>query len=195
MQSLTLDVPDGEAYVTRTLTEARLRLICRKWPDPMVLNRPHDCHRDHRYTAPTVPDTTYVPTVPMLSPDAPHLERTPVFTRWWDRFNKGGAFEPNVVVPSDRVLETKAALAMARASQFFEWLPFLAWAAGPGARDEGRGVPDQRVRAPTLSGGDRGVVPLPCPEPALSGLTRARVERYANLTCCRPGSADQTSTA
>jgi len=127
----TLDISDGEVYVTPEATEAMVRAIRRfgpegQGPDLVVLNRPNDYHRDHRYSAQLVLDATYVLTVPMMCPDTPHLKRMPVFAYWFDRFSEGGTFEPQLVIPIDDVLEQKVDMAVAHASQLFEWLPYNA---------------------------------------------------------------------
>ena len=127
----TLGAHDGEVYVTPELTERMVRLI-RLWgvegqgPDLVVVNRPNDYHRDHRYTAQLALDATYLLTVPLMCPETRHLDRMPVFAYWFDRFREGGTFEPEVVVPIDTVLEEKTRIGAAHASQFFEWLPFNA---------------------------------------------------------------------
>lgn len=120
----TLGVHDGEVYVTRELTEAIIRTIRRFQPDLVLLNRPTDYHRDHRYTAQLVLDATYMLTVPLMCPDTPHLNRMPVFAYWFDGFREGGTFRPDVVVPIDAVLDTKARICGQHASQVFEWLPY-----------------------------------------------------------------------
>jgi LmbE family N-acetylglucosaminyl deacetylase len=129
----TLDVHDGEVYVTPDLTEAMVRLIRGfgppgQGPDLVLLNRPNDYHRDHRYTARLVLDATYMLTVPPFCPDTRHLDRMPVFAYWYDRFTEGGAFRPDVVLPIDSVMAEKVAMALAHESQLFEWLPFNAGA-------------------------------------------------------------------
>jgi LmbE family N-acetylglucosaminyl deacetylase len=127
----TMDVHDGEVYVTPELTERMVRLIRGfgppgQGPDLVLLNRPNDYHRDHRYTARLVLDATYVLTVPLFCPDTRHLDRMPVFAYWFDRFTEGGAFHPDVIVPIDDVMEEKVSMAMAHESQIFEWLPYNA---------------------------------------------------------------------
>lgn len=120
---------DGEVYVTPELTERMICLI-RSWgppargPDLVLLNRPNDYHRDHRYTAQLVLDTTYVLTVPLMRPETPHLARMPVFAYWYDRFHEGGRFRPDLVVPIDDVMDVKIAAGMEHASQLYEWLPY-----------------------------------------------------------------------
>lgn len=126
-----LEVHDGEVYVTPELTERLVRVI-RSWgpegrgPDLVILNRPNDYHRDHRYTAQAVLDTTYMLTVPFMCPEVRHLDRMPVFAYWFDRFREGGLFRPDVVVPIDGVMAEKTEIVRAHASQFFEWLPYNA---------------------------------------------------------------------
>jgi LmbE family N-acetylglucosaminyl deacetylase len=127
----TLDIPDGEVYVTPRATEAMVRLIrgfgpAGHGPDLVICNRPNDYHRDHRYSAQLVLDATYMLTVPVMCPDTPHLARMPVFAYWSDRFHEGGEFRPDVIVPIDGVLDTKIEIAIAHVSQIFEWLPYNA---------------------------------------------------------------------
>jgi N-acetylglucosamine malate deacetylase 1 len=127
----TLGVPDGDVYVTQQLTEEMVRLIRSvgrpgHGPDLVLLNRPNDYHRDHRYTSQLVLDATYLLMVPLMCPDVQRLERMPVFAYWWDRFHEGGgAFRPDVVVPVDSVIEDKAQMLAAHESQLLEWLPYV----------------------------------------------------------------------
>jgi N-acetylglucosamine malate deacetylase 1 len=127
----TLGARDGEVYVTPEFTEAMVRLIrgCGEpgqGPDLVLLNRPNDYHRDHRYSAWLALDATYMLTVPMFCPDTRHLDRMPVFAYWFDRFTEGGTFRPDVVVPIDEVMDKKVEMALAHESQLFEWLPYNA---------------------------------------------------------------------
>jgi LmbE family N-acetylglucosaminyl deacetylase len=127
----TLDVNDGEVYVTKELTEKIVRVIRSfgpegEGPDLVIVNRPVDYHRDHRYTSQLVLDATYMLTVPLFCPDTPHLKRMPVFAYWWDRFEEIKPFRPDVVVPIDDVIEQKIDMVMAHESQVFEWLPYNA---------------------------------------------------------------------
>lgn len=127
----SLGAHDGEVYVTPETTEQMVRLI-RSWgppgkgPDLVLLNRPNDYHRDHRYSAQLVLDATYLLTVPLMCPDVHHLDDMPVFAYWFDRFREGGTFRPDVVVPIDAVLEEKTDIMLAHESQLFEWLPYNA---------------------------------------------------------------------
>lgn len=127
----TMGIPDGEVYVTPANTEAMVRLLRGfglpgKGPDLVLMNRPNDYHRDHRYAAQLVLDASYMLTVPPMCPDTPHLERMPVFAYWYDNFTEGGVFRADVVVPIDDVMERKVEMICRHESQFFEWLPYNA---------------------------------------------------------------------
>lgn len=126
-----LGIPDGEVYVTPEATQRIVRLIRSfgepgRGPDLVLLNRPNDYHRDHRYTAQLVLDASYMLTVPMMCPDTRHLGRMPVFAYWWDRFTEPTPFRVDVAVPIDDTLEQKIDMICRHESQFFEWLPYNA---------------------------------------------------------------------
>jgi LmbE family N-acetylglucosaminyl deacetylase len=129
----TMGLPDGEVYVTHANTEEMVRLI-RSFgppghgPDLVLLNRPNDYHRDHRYGAQLVLDAAYMLTVPLMCPDTPAMRRMPVFAYWEDSFTEGGVFRADVVVPIDAVIEEKAAMVCAHESQYYEWIPYNAGA-------------------------------------------------------------------
>jgi LmbE family N-acetylglucosaminyl deacetylase len=127
----TLGVHDGEVYVDLPTTEAMVRCLRSfgepgQGPDLVLLNRPVDYHRDHRYTAQLVLDATYMLTVPLMCPDAPHLNRMPVFAYWYDDFRDLVPFRADIAVPIDSVMEQKTQMMMAHVSQVFEWLPYNA---------------------------------------------------------------------
>lgn len=126
----SLGVPDGEVYVTPSLTESMIRLIRAYEPDLVVLNRLNDYHRDHRNTAQLVLDATYMLTVPFMCPDTPVLRTMPVFAYWQDSFSEGGAFRADVIVDVASVIEEKREMMLAHESQYLEWLP---WNASPGS--------------------------------------------------------------
>lgn len=139
---VSLGIPDGEVYVDRGSTEAMLHCIrsfgpAGRGPDLVLLNRPGDYHRDHRYTAQLVLDATYMLTVPLMCPQIRHLERMPVFAYWYDDFQEPAPFRADVVVPIDRVLDRKVEMVAAHVSQVFEWLPYNAGQADqvPGRTD------------------------------------------------------------
>lgn len=121
-----MGVPDGEVYVTQALTEAMIRLIRRFKPDLVLMNRPCDYHRDHRYSAQLVLDATYMLTVPLLCADTPSLRTEPVFAYWQDGFTEAGAFRADVTVRIDEALDAKRDMMLAHESQYLEWLPYNA---------------------------------------------------------------------
>jgi LmbE family N-acetylglucosaminyl deacetylase len=127
----TLGVHDGEVYVDQPTTEAMVRCI-RSWgepgqgPDLVLLNRPVDYHRDHRYAAQLVLDATYMLTVPLMCPDTRHLDRMPVFAYWFDNFRDIIPFRADLVVPIDDVMDEKIDMVCAHISQMYEWLPYNA---------------------------------------------------------------------
>ena len=139
----TLGVADGEVYITPPLTEQMIRAIrsfgpAGHGPDLVLLNRPSDYRRDHRYTAQLVLDAVYMLMVPFMCPETPELDRMPVLAYWFDSFNEGGPFRPDVVVPIDRVADAKARIVVEHESQLFEWLPPCRRPdAGPGRRGQG----------------------------------------------------------
>jgi LmbE family N-acetylglucosaminyl deacetylase len=127
----TLGVHDGEVYVDRPTTEAMVRCLRSfgepgRGPDLVLLNRPVDYHRDHRYTAQLVLDATYMLTVPLMCPEAQHLDRMPVFAYWYDDFRDLVPFRADVAVAIDSVIEQKIDMIAAHVSQVFEWLPYNA---------------------------------------------------------------------
>ena len=139
----SLNVHDGDVYVARELTESMVRTIrsfgeAGKGPDLVLLNRPNDYHRDHRYTSQLVLDAVYMLMVPLLCPETPALKRMPVLAYWFDGFIEGGAFRPSVVVPIDAVTETKARCIAEHESQIFEWLPYVGGQEAPPADAAGR---------------------------------------------------------
>ena len=124
-----MGVTDGEVYVNQAITEEMIRLLrtaspTGKGPDIVVLNRPNDYHRDHRYGAQIVLDAAYLLTVPTICPDAPHMNAMPVFAYWQDDFTEGGTFRADIIVDISHVLHSKTRMTVAHSSQYFEWLPY-----------------------------------------------------------------------
>jgi len=122
---------DGEVYVTRESTEALVRAIrgfgtIGHGPDLILINRPCDYHRDHRYGAQLVLDALYMLTVPLACPDVPHLRRLPVVAYWQDGFTESGPFRADVAVCIDESLDIKIKAVCEHVSQFFEWIPYNA---------------------------------------------------------------------
>jgi len=115
-----LDIHDGELLPTIENRRLITRLI-REWKADIVMSpRPNDYHPDHRYTGVLVQDAAYMVTVPFFCPDVPYLKRNPVFFYYPDSFQKPNAFQPDVAVSIDSVLQKKLEALDALESQFYE---------------------------------------------------------------------------
>ncbi len=123
---VVLDNHDGELMPT---LEKRLKVIreIRKWNADLVIGpRPNDYHPDHRYTAILMQDAAFMVVVPNIAPDVPALKKNPVFVFAEDRFQKPNPFEADIAIDIDEVFEKKIYGMAAHASQYFDWLPWLA---------------------------------------------------------------------
>ena len=123
---VVLDNHDGELMPT---LENRLKVIreIRKWNADLVIGpRPNDYHPDHRYTAILMQDAAFMVVVPNIAPDVPALKKNPVFVFAEDRFQKPNPFEADIAIDIDEVFEKKIYGMAAHASQYFDWLPWLA---------------------------------------------------------------------
>jgi LmbE family N-acetylglucosaminyl deacetylase len=115
-----LDIHDGELLPTIENRRMITRLI-REWKADIVMSpRPNDYHPDHRYTGVLVQDAAYMVTVPFFCPDVPYLKHNPVFFYYPDSFQKPNAFQPDVAVSIDGVIEKKLDALDALESQFYE---------------------------------------------------------------------------
>jgi LmbE family N-acetylglucosaminyl deacetylase len=149
---VTLDNHDGELLPTLKPREDIIRQI-RTWNADLVLApRPNDYHPDHRYTGVLVQDAAYMVVVPNIAPDTPALRKNPVFMYFQDGFQRPNPFRPDVAVSIDDVFEKKIDMLDAHASQFYEWLP---WVAGSlekvpaGAADRRRWLMETHAGQPT----------------------------------------------
>lgn len=115
-----LDIHDGELLPTLENRRWITRLI-REWNADIVMShRPNDYHPDHRYAGVLVQDAAYMVTVPHFCPDSPHLTHNPVFMFYPDNFQKPNAFQPDIAVSIDSVLDKKLEALDALESQFYE---------------------------------------------------------------------------
>jgi len=89
-----------------------------------------DYHPDHRYTGVLVQDPSYTVIVPNIVTDAPPVGRNPLFLYYSDRFTRPQSFRADIVVSIDDVYQKKIEMLDAHVSQFYEWLPWTAGAAG-----------------------------------------------------------------
>jgi len=123
---VVMDNHDGELMPT---LENRLKVIreIRKWDADVVIGpRPNDYHPDHRYTAILMQDAAFMVVVPNIAPDVPALKKNPVFLYAEDRFQKPNPFEADIAIDIDDVFNQKINGMAAHASQYFDWLPWLA---------------------------------------------------------------------
>ena len=126
IEYVTLDNHDGELLPTLKPREDIIRQI-RQWNADLVLApRPNDYHPDHRYTGVLVQDAAYMVVVPNIAPDTPALRKNPVFMYFQDGFQRPNPFRPDVAVGIDDVIDKKIDMLDAHASQFYEWLPWVA---------------------------------------------------------------------
>jgi hypothetical protein len=65
-------------------------------------------------------DAAYMTGVPLLCPDTPALQKSPLFLYSYDRFQRPNPFRPDVVVAIDSVIEKKVAALAEIESQFIE---------------------------------------------------------------------------
>jgi LmbE family N-acetylglucosaminyl deacetylase len=118
--SEVLDIHDGELLPTLENRRIITRLI-REWKADIVMGpRPNDYHPDHRYTGVLVQDAAYMVTVPFFCPDTPALKRNPVFFYYPDGFQKPNAFQPDIAVSIDTVIQKRLDAMDALESQFYE---------------------------------------------------------------------------
>lgn len=121
-----LDNHDGELEASLENRKRVIRLIRACRPDLVLTHRANDYHPDHRYTATLVQDAAFSVTVPKLCDDVPALARNPVFACFPDAFTQPVPFRPTVAVDIGGVIDQKMTMLHCHASQFYEWLPFLA---------------------------------------------------------------------
>ena len=120
IDTIVLDNHDGELLPTLENRKELVRLI-RGWKADIVLGpRTNDYHPDHRYTGILLQDAAFMVTVPFFCPDVPHLEKNPVFLYFEDNFKKPNAFEPDIVVSTDDVIDKKCEALSIMDSQFVE---------------------------------------------------------------------------
>jgi LmbE family N-acetylglucosaminyl deacetylase len=125
VHDLVLNYHDGELQPTIEARREVVRII-RRWEADLVLtHRPNDYHPDHRYTSLLVQDAAFMVTVPHFCPEAPRLERNPVFLYLVDSFQRPIPFRADIAVDVTEAMETKFHMLSAMESQVYEWLPWL----------------------------------------------------------------------
>ncbi|GMW03806.1 MAG: hypothetical protein AMXMBFR84_49400 [Candidatus Hydrogenedentota bacterium] len=125
MQGITLGYHDGELQPTIEARKEVVRLIRRWEADIVITHRPNDYHPDHRYTSILVQDAAFMVTVPYFCPEAPRMERNPIFLYMMDGFQRPVPFRPDIAVDISGVIDRKVDMLDAMDSQMYEWLPWL----------------------------------------------------------------------
>lgn len=112
-----LSTPDASLQATLEMRKVVVRLI-RQWRADVVLtHRTSDYHPDHRAAGQLVQDSAYLVTVPHYAPEAPALERNPLFLDFEDELS---GFRADVAVAVDDVFPRKLAALEAMESQALE---------------------------------------------------------------------------
>jgi LmbE family N-acetylglucosaminyl deacetylase len=122
---LILGNHDGLLMATLEVRDQLVRIVREFQPDLVMSPRPYDYHPDHRYTALAVQDAVWTASVPKLVPEVPCLSYTPVVVYMWDRFVRPCAFQPDIVVSTDDVIEQKVDALHCHTSQVYEFLPVM----------------------------------------------------------------------
>ncbi|HIL25576.1 MAG TPA: PIG-L family deacetylase [Verrucomicrobia bacterium] len=120
VESLVLDIHDGEIMPTLANRKTIARII-REWQADLVFtHRPHDYHPDHRNAGLLIRDAAFMVGVPFYVPDTPPVKRNPVFMYFPDRFKRPYPFQADIAVSIDDVFEKKVHALDALESQVYE---------------------------------------------------------------------------
>jgi len=114
----------GELMPTVANRKETIRAIRRFAPDLVLTHRATDYHPDHRYTSTLVRDAAYIVEAPNTCQLTAALEKTPVIAHVEDGFEKPRAFEADVVVGIDDVIDEKLEVVHRHESQMYEWLAY-----------------------------------------------------------------------
>lgn len=117
------DIEDCELIADLENRKHMVRYIREYDPDIIFTHRTNDYHADHRNAALIVQDAAYLLLVPNFCPDTPAMTKEPVIMYFYDKF-KNPIFEPDIVIPTDDVIDKKYEMFNCHVSQVYEWLPF-----------------------------------------------------------------------
>ncbi|MGI6609407.1 MAG: PIG-L deacetylase family protein [Limnochordia bacterium] len=124
IESLVLDIHNGELMPDIATRKQVIRIIREFEPDLMLTHRPNDYHPDHRYASQLVQDASYILRVPNMTPLTAPLLKPVAIMYFSDRFKKPTPFSPDVAVDITGVIDTKIAMVACHESQVYEWLPY-----------------------------------------------------------------------
>jgi LmbE family N-acetylglucosaminyl deacetylase len=120
VESLVLDIHDGEIMPTLANRKTIARII-REWQADLVFtHRPHDYHPDHRNAGLLIRDAAFMVGVPFYVPDTPPVKRNPVFMYFPDRFKRPYPFQADIAISIDDVFDKKVHALDALESQVYE---------------------------------------------------------------------------
>ena len=107
VESLVLDIHDGEIMPTLANRKTIARLI-REWQADLVFtHRPHDYHPDHRNAGLLIRDAAFMVGVPFYVPDTPPVKRNPVFMYFPDRSTRPYPSQADIAISIDDVFGKK----------------------------------------------------------------------------------------
>jgi LmbE family N-acetylglucosaminyl deacetylase len=124
IESIVLDIHDGELEPDLENRRGLIALIRTIRPDLLITHRPYDYHPDHRYTGVLVQDASFLATVQNICPEAPAVDVAPVVMYMSDHFTKPLPFQPSIAVGIDSVISRKMDMLHCHESQMYEFLPF-----------------------------------------------------------------------
>lgn len=124
IESIVLDIHDGELDPGLKNRRRLIALIRTIRPDLVITHRPYDYHPDHRYAGVLVQDASFLTTVQNICPEVPALPIAPVVMYMSDHFTKPLPFEPSIAVAIDSVVSRKLDMLHCHESQVYEFLPF-----------------------------------------------------------------------
>lgn len=121
----TLNIGDGDVWVTKDNLRKIIRCIREYAPDLVITHRPLDYHKDHRYVGQLVMDASYLLLVPHYFDEyrTPYVDQMPVIAYAFDHF-KNPDFRPDVLLDVTDVYDKKAEAISKHTSQLMEWLPY-----------------------------------------------------------------------
>jgi len=121
---VTWDFPDAALFPTLELRRRMIREMRAFRPDLILTHRTCDYHPDHRAVGQSVQDASYLVTVPLVAPDAPHVDTAPVVAHMCDLFTRPYPFRPRVVFDVEPCLDVIVRMLACHRSQVFEFLPY-----------------------------------------------------------------------
>lgn len=117
------DIEDCELVADLDTRKRMVRYIREYSPDIIFTHRTNDYHADHRNAALLVQDASYLLTVPNFCSDVPAMRVMPVIMYFYDKF-VNPVFAPDIVIPTDDVIDKKYEMFNCHVSQVYEWLPY-----------------------------------------------------------------------